>query len=458
VARILFVSGYWPPLAPVGAVRPPKQARHWTNQGHEVRVLAVRNLDLWAVSGNAAGGSAPPPPANRFGQPIAFVPDPVSGADVAHLPWRDEPEAPASAGPAGPASPAGPAGAAGPARPAPAPVAAGPARGLRGLYQALATTPDRYGRWVRAWSAPAAALARAWGADLISASGPPQCSHQLASAAARGSGVPWIAELRDLWVGNPYVRRPWPLDWWSARLADRALPAAAGFVTVTEGAAAAMRARYGKPVEVAMNGFDPEDHAGPDAPAPLDPERLTIIHAGTIYAGRRDARPLLEAMVLLAPDERARISVHFWHDEGAYVTGVVRQLGLEPHVTFHGLVPRREILAIERRADVMLLCRWDAPEEDAVIPGKLFEYIGARRPILSVGSTRGEAADIVRAGPFGLVSNQPAEIAAWLRDKLAEKALHGRLPDLPAAAVAPYDRALQFAKVDAFARRLGVRL
>ena len=446
MARILFVSGYWPPLAPVGAVRPPKQARHWTALGHQVRVLAVRNLDLWAVSGNAAAGAAPPPALNRFGQPVAFEPDPVSGADVAHLPWREDPPpsvpAAASAGDGG----------------ARAMAEATPATGLKGLYHALATTPDRYGRWVREWSAPAAALARDWRADLIYSSGPPQCSHQLASAAARGSGVPWVAELRDLWVGNPYVSRPFPLSWWSARLADRALPAARGFVTVTEGAADVMRARYGKPVEVAMNGFDPEDYAGLDAPAPLDPARLTIIHAGTIYAGRRDARPLLEAMTLLPPAQRERISVHFWHDEGAYVTGVVNQLGLQGQVTFHGLVPRREILRIEREADVLLLCRWDDPAEDAVIPGKLFEYIGARRPILSVGSTRGEAAGIVRAGPFGLVSNTPAEIAGWLAQRLDEKAAHPRLPDLPADRAAPYDRALQFAKVDAFARTLGAPL
>lgn len=444
MARILFVSGYWPPLAPVGAVRPPKQARHWTALGHRVRVLAVRNLDLWAVSGNASVGAAPPPTANAFGRPIAFEHDPVSGAEVAHLPWRDEPAATASAAPA--------------VDLARLKAEAAPAKGLKSLYHAFATTPDRYGRWVKEWAAPAAALARDWRADLVYSSGPPQCSHQLASAAARGSGVPWIGELRDLWVGNPYVKRPWPLDWWSARLADRALPAARGYVTVTRGAAEVMRARYAKPVEVAMNGFDPEDHAGLDDPAPLDPERLTIIHAGTIYAGRRDARPLLEAMTLLDPAERARIGVHFWHDEGAYVTGVVNQLGLAGQVTFHGLVPRREILRIEREADVMLLCRWDDPAEDSVIPGKLFEYIGARRPILSVGSTRGEAADIVRAGPFGLVSNTPAEIAQWLRARLAEKAAHARLPDLPAERVAPYDRALQFARVDAFARTLGVAL
>jgi len=112
-------------------------------------------------------------------------------------------------------------------------------------------------------------------------------------------------------------------------------------------------------------------------------------------------------------------------------------------------VPRREILRIERAADVLLLSRWADPRDDGVIPGKLFEYIGARRPILAIGSTTGEAAEIVRSGPFGLVSNSPMEIAeqllAWIGEK---RAAGGRLPDLPAAPTRRYLREAQFRRID----------
>lgn len=445
MARILFVSGYYPPFAPVGAVRPGKLAAHWAAAGHQVRVLAIRNVDLWRVSGNAAPDATPPPAANRFGQAIAFAPQ--ADVKVAHLPWSDGPDAapaPATDGPA-PAS----AHTANAARP-------GPLARLRTLYQQYRTTPDRYARWVKAWAVPAAALARDWPADLVYSSGPPQSSHRLASAVARIADKPWIAELRDLWVGNPYDDRPAWLRARSARIADATLSHAAGFVCVTAGAGRTLAARYGKPVQTAFNGFDPTDYAGLDHPGPLDAERLTILHAGVIYAGRRDARPLLEAIASLAPPERARVLVRFHHDEGAYVARVVADLGLQASVEFLPLVPRSDILAIERAADIVLLCRWADPREDDVIPGKLFEYIGARRQILSVGSETGEAADIVRAGNFGLVSNDPPTIAAWLQERLAEKP--GRLPDLPGMQVDAYDRRHQFARIDAFARQLGIGL
>ena len=441
MARILFVSGYYPPFAPVGAVRPPKLAAHWVAAGHEVRVVAIHNVDLWRESGNAKPGMMPPPATNRFNNPIAFVPG-AGGVQLAHLPWTDAPDTPVPLAEA--------------ARAAAPPAARGAVARLKTLWQQWNTTPDRYARWVSAWSAPVAALAREWRADLIYSSGPPQSSHRLAAALTQATGIPWIAELRDLWVGNPYDDRPGWLRARSARIADAALRHARAFVSVTAGAGEMLRARYGKPVATAFNGFDPDDYTGLEQTPALDPARLTILHAGVIYVGRRDARPLLEAIARLAAPERARILVRFHHDEGAYVSRVVAELGLGGSVEFHPLVPRRDILALERAVDVLLLCRWADVREDDVIPGKLFEYIGARRPILSVGSETGEAAAIVREGGFGLVSNDPATIAAWLRERLAEKVAHPRLPDLRAAQVDRFDRRYQFEAIDRFVRAQGI--
>jgi hypothetical protein len=121
-------------------------------------------------------------------------------------------------------------------------------------------------------------------------------------------------------------------------------------------------------------------------------------------------------------------------------------------------VPRAEILRIERAADALLLCRWANPRDDGIIPGKVFEYIGARRPILAVGSTTGEAAAIIRGGDFGLVSNSPMEIAEQLRRWIAEKfASGGRLPDLPVAPTEAFLRETQFQKIDPLLDRLAAR-
>jgi hypothetical protein len=43
--------------------------------------------------------------------------------------------------------------------------------------------------------------------------------------------------------------------------------------------------------------------------------------------------------------------------------------------------------------DVLLLLLWNDPRERGVYTGKLFEYLGARRPILGIGPADNVAAD-----------------------------------------------------------------
>ncbi len=78
----------------------------------------------------------------------------------------------------------------------------------------------------------------------------------------------------------------------------------------------------------------------------------------------------------------------------------------------------------------------------------MFEYIGAQRPILSIGSLTGESPDIIRDNDLGLVSNDPEEIKAMLLTALAVKARLGRLPDHVARNYDRFRRDLQFQKID----------
>ncbi|HEX2117142.1 MAG TPA: hypothetical protein VHM01_22275, partial [Alphaproteobacteria bacterium] len=42
--RVLIVSGYFPPFTPMSGVRAGKLAKHLLAAGHDVRVLAARDL------------------------------------------------------------------------------------------------------------------------------------------------------------------------------------------------------------------------------------------------------------------------------------------------------------------------------------------------------------------------------------------------------------------------------
>jgi len=424
--RILFVSGFVPPHSPMGAVRTGKLEAWWRANGHDVRTIAV---------------SPPGAMVDQKAHPsLHYVPYEEPGRWITRIK--------AALIPAGAAKPAGAPGA---AASGPAPDATRIRRlGLTDLYRQVMQFPDRHRVWIGAAVKLALSWRNEWKPDIVYSSGPPHSGQVIAARLSARLGVPWIAEMRDLWIDDPYLDRHPVLkpfhDWYARMISARA----SGFVVVTEEARAGLAKFTRKPIVLSYNGYDPSDFAGLETVAPLDPQRLTIIHAGTIYLGRRDPTPLFQAITALGPDA-GKVRCLFYSDTHGAVAALAKRMGLDASVEVLPAVPRAEILKVERQADILLECRWIDPAGDGVIPGKLFEYIGARRPILSLGSLTGEAAIIVRDNRLGLVSNDPAEIKTMLAECLAVKARLGRLPD-QAQGDDKFQRETQFRKIDNLVR------
>ena len=81
-----------------------------------------------------------------------------------------------------------------------------------------------------------------------------------------------------------------------------------------------------------------------------------------------------------------------------------QRLQLEDVVSFRDPLPHSEILREQRAAHILLLVKHDNPRYDGLVPGKLYEYIGLRRPVLALAPP-GEARDLV-------VSLRRGEVAA----------------------------------------------
>ena len=417
--RILMVSGFMPPRAPVGAVRPAALMNHWREKGVDVRAIA---LDT---------GEYPRDPASDE-RGIIYLPHQTPGTWVSALAQRlrhlrktkviqtpDRRDAST--------------------RPEPK------ALGFRMLYRGLVAFPDRYRTWITPAADAGIRMAKDWRPDLIYSSGPPQSGHVVARKISKRLNIPWIAEQRDLWVGNPYEERhPWITPFYDS-FGEQTLADAAGAVVVTEGAARHMQAIYTGPVVISYNGYTESDFAGLEFVDPYDPEKLTILHAGVIYAARRDPGPLFAAIA--QSDLKGKIRCLFFHDAEDQVAALAEKWGIRDSVEIYPAVPRREMLRLERQVDLLLECRWMNPSSDGVIPGKLFEYIGAQRPVLSLGSLTAEAANIARKQRLGLVSNNPSDIAAYLKKLWETKQISGRIPDINNPTASLFARMPQFEKI-----------
>ncbi|MCI4065257.1 glycosyltransferase [Micromonospora sp. R77] len=314
-------------------------------------------------------------------------------------------------------------------------------RSIRYLAREALHLPDPQAGWI----VPALRAFRrtgpGWTPDVILATGPPFSVFVVAAALARRHGAPWVADYRDLWtVGNEYwahgrsrLRRL--LD---HRLERRLLRTVSRCVTVSEPLARSVRAAFGVRTDVVMNGIDrqPTTPAGGAARAALGvpPGTLLLAHTGLLYPGRRDPTPLLRALSLLGA-ERQQVHVVLAGPETGVAGAAVTRCGVAELVSVTGRVTAAESWQLQAEADVLVLLMWDDPRDAGTVPGKLFDYLRARRPILAIGCADGVAADLVRSRGAGVVLNDPVEIADRLRTWLTEKRTTGQVAALPGSAL-----------------------
>lgn len=259
----------------------------------------------------------------------------------------------------------------------------------------LLAVPDPQRAWLRDATPVGLRFLRDRQVSAILSSGPPWTSHLIASRLAAASGLPWMAEYRDLWTASHYypygpVRRR--LD----RIIEERTVGKADFLsTVSEPLSEDLACMFpGTSVAVVRNGFDPDDVGS----APLT-KTFTITHTGQLYRGRRDPVMLLEAVrALLDAGEvdPQRIRIRFYGPPVTRVAEEVTRLGLADVVESAGRVSRVEALRRQRESQILLLLNWSHPQEVGVYTGKLFDYLASRRPILAVGGVRGVVTDLLR--------------------------------------------------------------
>ena len=298
----------------------------------------------------------------------------------------------------------------------------------KGRVPALLSRVVGTGVWFPgAWAASGRA-ALEFRPDALLTSGPPHEVHLLGLALARRHRLPWVVDFRDPWVegGSPGPARSRQARR-AARL-ERAVVRRAG-VVVANAPRVGDRLRRTYPasadkIAVVTNGYDPEDFDAPAGPRPSSGPP-TIVHAGVLYLGR-DPRPFLDALAGLGLEGAPAVRARFLGqnaDPAFDLEDEVRRRGLGPAVDVVGQVSYRRVLDELVRADVLLLL--DSPGRRDGVPAKVYEYIGAGRPILALAEPDGDLAWVLRESglPHRIAPiSDPAAIRLALLDLIDDPA------------------------------------
>lgn len=254
--------------------------------------------------------------------------------------------------------------------------------------------------------------------DAIYSTSPPETSHVVAHALQKKSRLPWVADFRDPWMNLHLFTPPTALHAALHRRLEKMVTAKAGIVVTNRWHHERMKRELPADARLAIisNGYDREEAERTAAAVPAS-DRFRIVHAGMLTQ-KRSAEPFLRALkrfIAGVPGSGEKVEVLFIGPREDRNDEMVRRLGLERNVTFRDTVSHAEALRLERSCHILLLIKHLDPLYRGIIPGKVYEYIGMRRPILAL-VPEGELAQLIRDLRRGETVSQDdeSEIAAIL--------------------------------------------
>lgn len=241
--------------------------------------------------------------------------------------------------------------------------------------------------------------------DLIFSSAPPNTVHLVACWLKRLSGKKWVADFRDPWFKYLAPKRrsavPRKID---EALSRGVVKHADYLVWVCEGVRKEMARTTGENLPeketIITNGYDRSDFE--NLPAKRD-SKFTVTYVGSLFV-RYDLTAFIQALAVLVQEHK-----NFQQDFRLVFCGVVDEGVKEKllasnfgsNIDFLGYQDHRTTLTKMVSSALLLLYIIDSFEGKNIPTSKLFEYLGAQRPILALAPRDSDAARILsktRAG------------------------------------------------------------
>lgn len=235
-------------------------------------------------------------------------------------------------------------------------------------------------------------------AKTLITTGPPHSVHLIGLLIKKHeslSHIQWIADFRDPWTTIGY-HKSLKLTKSSAaehlRLEKKVLNTADQIITTSPSTKAEFESKTNKLVTVITNGFDLKTNATPQPPG-----KFTMSHIGTLLADR-DPKHLwntLSSIVEENEDFAADFQLQLAGNVSENVLQSIKEAGLETYLQTFGYVSHDKALELMYSSQVLVLIEIDELNTRAILPGKLFEYLASRRPIIAIGPAGSDIEKII---------------------------------------------------------------
>ncbi len=244
--------------------------------------------------------------------------------------------------------------------------------------------------------------------DVILSSAPPYTCHLIGRALKLKTGLPWICDFRDSWVGwLSAAKRTGIPKWIELHQEHSVLRDADRILTVSPGVQEDLSGRHTKLLDQRWlqlpNGYDSHDFEGIE-PYPNN-NKLKITYTGSLYGNRNPANLLNALIELIREDERWNryLRLKFVGRVAQPILEQFNQPEINGLIEYLPYVPHQESVRQLLSTDLALLIIDDAPANKGILTGKLYEYLGSRKPILALAPP-GNAVDLIRELNAGFIA------------------------------------------------------
>ena len=241
--------------------------------------------------------------------------------------------------------------------------------------------------------------------DIIITSGPPHSLHLIGKSLKEELGIKWLADFRDPWTTIHYhqsLRLNKSSQKKHLKLESEVLNNADLVVVTSANTKKEFQKITRVPIEVITNGYDVSEKMESN----LD-SQFSIAHIGSLLSNR-NPEILWESLSELKDENEGFSKELLIKLVGVVSEDVLKSLeefGLAVNYKTLGYVSHKEAIQIQHDSQVLLLVEMDTPETKSIIPGKLFEYVVAKRPILAIGPEGSDVEGILKETNSGTYFN-----------------------------------------------------
>lgn len=243
--------------------------------------------------------------------------------------------------------------------------------------------------------------------DLLFTNGPPQTNHMIAYKLKKKFSIPWHADFQDPWTQVDYFPQLMlnPVSLKIHKMMEQRVFNNADKVTIcSQTWKGDLESIGAKDVGVIVWGYDEDDFKNINVNLS---SKFTLSHYGSLGPDR-NAKNLWKAFSIIGkenPEFLDDLEIELAGFIGHAIINEIKSLGLEKNLKLFDHLSRKETLERMHRSQVLLLILNDMPNVNGRLPGKLFEYLASKRPILVVGPKESDASKIVHGVSAGYTCN-----------------------------------------------------